>query len=80
MNGTVNRIPDDYFWRLVDDYESGDRSVRGACADIISAHKRFGIKNLNEAIADYERLTGRDASTFVKNCLKKGLQIVVNVI
>jgi hypothetical protein len=73
MNSTVKRIPDDYFWRLVDDYESGDRSVRGACTDVINAHKRFGIKDLDEAVADYERLTGRDASTFVKNCLNRGL-------
>jgi hypothetical protein len=75
MNKTVNRIPDDYFWRLVDDYESGDSSVRSACTDIIDAHKRFGIKNLDEAVSDYERLTGRDASTFVKNYLKQGLQL-----
>lgn len=75
MNKTINRIPDDYFWRLVDDYESGNRSVRCACADIVSAHKRFGIKDLDEAVADYERLTGKEASTFVKNCLKQSLQL-----
>ena len=73
MSKIVNRIPDDYFWGLVDGYESGDRSVRSACNDIISAHKRFDIKDLDEAVADYERLTGRNASTFVKNYLKQGL-------
>lgn len=71
MNNHSNGLPDDYFWRLVDSYESGDKSVRGACNDIVSAHKAFNINDLDEAIADYERLTGREASTFVKNYLKR---------
>ena len=71
----MSRIPNEYFWKAVDAYESGDRSVRGGCNDIIAMHTRFGIKDLEEAVADYELLTNREASTFVRNYLKKGLNL-----
>lgn len=71
----MSKIPNDYFWKAIDAYESGDRSVRSGCKDIVALHKRFGVRNLDEAIADYELLTNKEASTFVKNYLKKELQL-----
>lgn len=71
----MNKLPDDYFWKIVDNYEDGDKTVRSACNHIVDAHKVFNINDLDEAIADYERLTGREASTFVKNYLKINLQL-----
>jgi hypothetical protein len=71
----MSRVPNDYFWKAVDAYESGDRSVRSGCDDIIAMHTRFGIKDLEEAVADYELLTNKEASAFVRNYLKKGLQL-----
>lgn len=71
----MGKIPNDYFWKAVDAYESGNRTVRSGCDDIIALHTRFGVKDLEEAIADYELLTNKEASTFVRNYLKKGLSL-----
>lgn len=72
----IYKIPNDYFWKMVDEYESipiSKRTVREACDMIINACNHFNIKDLDEAIADYELLTTKQTSTFVKNYLKKGL-------
>jgi hypothetical protein len=68
-------ISNDFFWKAVDAYESGTKSVRDGCDIIITLHNKFKIKNLDEAIADYKLLTAKEASSFVKNYLKKGLCI-----
>lgn len=74
----INKIPNEHFWNMVDKYESipvYKRTVSEACDMIIHTYNHFKIKDLDEAIADYELLTSKQASTFVKNYLKKGLCI-----
>ena len=66
-----NRIPNDYFWRLIDEYESNSKTVRRACKIIARAHKTFCINNIEEAIADYERLTNKNITKFVIKYLSK---------
>lgn len=70
----MKKIPNDYFWKMIDSYESvpvSQRNVREACDMIVDAHIKFNITDLDEAVADYELLTSKEASKFVKNYITK---------
>lgn len=67
------KIPNDYFWNMIDEYESipaSKRTVSEACDMIVDAYSLFKIKDLDEAIADYELLTSNEATSYVKRYLE----------
>ena len=68
-----SKIPNDYFWNMIDEYESipaSKRTVSEACEMIVNAYNHFKIKDLDEAIADYELLTSNAATPYVKRYLE----------
>ena len=39
MNKKIEQVPNDYFWKLIDEYENGTKTFQKACDIIIKAHK-----------------------------------------